>query len=181
MVTKHGRDLKVSKLDAAKRQLETAIRLYFSNGDPVSIHTLSAAAYEILFDISKRRGAEPMFIKDKFIDLLRPESQRKFAQKVNEAENFFKHADRDPEATLDFNPGSSEYLMWDACWQYSKLTGEEPPLFTTHRVWFMANNPDFFNPPEEFEEVLHGNAHSIVQMGRARYFAMALPAFMSIT
>jgi hypothetical protein len=33
------KEFKVSKLDAAKRQLETAIRLYFSDGDPVSIHT----------------------------------------------------------------------------------------------------------------------------------------------
>jgi hypothetical protein len=43
-----NREFKVSKLDAAKRQLETVIRLYFSNGDPVSIHTLTAAAYNVL-------------------------------------------------------------------------------------------------------------------------------------
>ena len=58
-----GRDLKVSKLDAAKRQLETAIRLYFSNGDPVSIHTLVAAAYAILHDVTGRKGADPMLIR----------------------------------------------------------------------------------------------------------------------
>jgi hypothetical protein len=39
--------LKISKLDAAKRQLEVAIRLYFYFGDPVAIHTLTAAAYNI--------------------------------------------------------------------------------------------------------------------------------------
>src|SRR5207245_10811773 len=32
----------VTKLDAARRQLRTAIRLWFEEGDPVSIHTLAA-------------------------------------------------------------------------------------------------------------------------------------------
>jgi hypothetical protein len=31
-------ELQVSKLDAARRQVETAIRLYFAEADPVSIH-----------------------------------------------------------------------------------------------------------------------------------------------
>ena len=30
----------VTKLDAARRQLRTAIRLWFQEADPVSIHTL---------------------------------------------------------------------------------------------------------------------------------------------
>lgn len=57
---------KVSKLDAAKRQLETVIRLYFAGRDPVSIHTLTAAAYNIVHDITANRGAEPMIVKDLF-------------------------------------------------------------------------------------------------------------------
>jgi hypothetical protein len=43
--------LKVSKTDVAKRQIETAIRLWFFSGDPVSIHTLAAAAHQILHDL----------------------------------------------------------------------------------------------------------------------------------
>jgi hypothetical protein len=35
---------RISKLDAAERQIDTAIRLYFEDGDLVSIHKLSAAA-----------------------------------------------------------------------------------------------------------------------------------------
>jgi len=31
--------LKLTKLDAARRQLQTAIILWFTNGDSVSIHT----------------------------------------------------------------------------------------------------------------------------------------------
>ena len=37
--------LTIPKLEAAKRQLETAIALFFDHGDPVSIHTLAVQRY----------------------------------------------------------------------------------------------------------------------------------------
>jgi hypothetical protein len=106
--------LTISKLDAAKRQLEIAIRLYFSDGDPVSIHTLTAAAYNIIHDISIKRDAGSMFVKDMIFDYVKPEYQEVIRQSVNKAENFFKHADRDHEASLDFNPDQSETYILDA-------------------------------------------------------------------
>ena len=41
----------ISKLDAAKRQLEMAIKLYFNDDDPISIHTLASASEEILMKL----------------------------------------------------------------------------------------------------------------------------------
>ena len=35
-------NVEISKLDAAKRQLDMAISLFFKIADPVSIHTLTA-------------------------------------------------------------------------------------------------------------------------------------------
>jgi hypothetical protein len=46
----------VKKLDAAKRQLQIAIRPWFEDADPVSIHTLAFAAYEIAHVVSKKRN-----------------------------------------------------------------------------------------------------------------------------
>jgi hypothetical protein len=172
--------LTVSKLDAAKRQLETVIRLYFSDGDPVAIHTLTAAAYNVIRDVTAKRGAEPMLIKDQLHNYVKPESKQSVIRKINEAENFFKHADRDHETTLDFNPEASEFLLVEACGQYQKLTGELPPLILIYRTWFMANHPDFFNFPEESRRNLRASGPSIVQMGRALYFSEALPLIMKI-
>ena len=53
--------LKLSKLDCARRQLELAIELYFLERDPVSIHTLVGAARQLLADINKHRGGKPLF------------------------------------------------------------------------------------------------------------------------
>ncbi len=47
----------ISKLDAASRQLQTAISLWFTSDDPVSVHALAFAAYEVLHTISKKRNS----------------------------------------------------------------------------------------------------------------------------
>lgn len=48
--------ISVTKLDAARRQLETAERLWFLEDDPASIHTLAAAAHRVVHDIAEKAG-----------------------------------------------------------------------------------------------------------------------------
>jgi hypothetical protein len=47
----------VTVLEAAERQLRTAIRLFFERRDMIAIHTLATAAQEILRRLGKRRIA----------------------------------------------------------------------------------------------------------------------------
>jgi hypothetical protein len=102
--------LQISKLDAARRQLRTAITLWFNDGDPVAIHALAFASYEILHAVSKKRDPSRMkllfdsdFVKEEF----RSELNIAFKQSAY----FFKHADRDPEAIIEFNPAMSECFI----------------------------------------------------------------------
>ena len=129
--------MKIAKLDAARRQLETAVALYFHQADPVSVHTLTAAAYDVLRDLNKTTSSAPMikdwaptYIKDEYVD--------EFRRKLNEAQNFFKHADKDPEHVLNFQPDQSELLLLDACWTYKKLAGERLPLLGAFEMWAWA-------------------------------------------
>ena len=48
--------LHITKLAAAKRQLQAAIRLFFMEEDELSIHTIASAVYVILRDLKRRRG-----------------------------------------------------------------------------------------------------------------------------
>ena len=50
--------LHILKLDAERRQLEVATRLYFFDATPVSIHTLGAASYGILRDYAVSKDVE---------------------------------------------------------------------------------------------------------------------------
>lgn len=169
------KNLKISKLDAVRRQLETAIRLYFSNGDPVSIHTLTAAAYNITRDINKKMEGSPLLIKELFLKCVREGHEERIRKKLNEAENFFKHADRDHQAVIDFNPELSEMLVLEACSAYYKLSGEFPPLFKLFQSWFIANHQDLFNFPDEQAKVIAMAGQNVIKLGREGYFNKLLP------
>lgn len=172
--------LKISKLDAAKRQLETTIRLYFSNGDPVSIHTLTSASYNVIRDLNKQRGGVSMFVKEQMIDYIREDKIKEFRDLVNKAENFFKHADRDHEETLDFNPDQSEFLILEACSTYYKLSGEFPPLFKLFRGWYIANHQDLFIFPEDQAAIISSAKIDVIGLGREGYFNTFLPILMRL-
>ncbi len=172
--------LTISKSDAAKRQLESAIRLYFSQGDPVSIHTLTSAAYNIVRDINKKRAGKPLFAKERFLEYVKAGHEKEVRDLINTAENFFKHADRDCEATIDFNPRQSEFLLLEACGTYGKLTGEFPPLFRLYQTWFIANNQRLFNFPADLKLAIARGALEIVQLEREEFFTKVLPFVMSL-
>ena len=46
----------INKLEAARRQLDAAIRMTFANEDELAIHTVAAAAYRLVRDLLNRRG-----------------------------------------------------------------------------------------------------------------------------
>jgi hypothetical protein len=170
-----SKSITISKLDAAKRQLDTAITLYFHNGDPVSIHTLVSAAYNVIRDVNAIKGGTPMIVKDELIEHVKPEYEKVARKKLNEAENFFKHADRDHKATIDLYPEQSEILMLDAVLQYFRLSREYPPLFKLFQVWFLAHNQNIFKFPVELKQLLSTNLTWVTGSDKVEYFNKVLP------
>jgi len=168
--------LQFSKLDAARRQMETAITLYFLEGDPVSIHSLTAASYAVLRDLNAHRGGAPMFTKEGSLDHIKPESRKEYIRLVNEAENFFKHADRDPNETLTFDPGQSEVLLFDCCMKYRELTGEVLPLATLFQGWSRLTWARPFIDDSEFQRQAADIEKSLPHnFNRRQFFIKFLP------
>ncbi len=128
-------ELQISKLDAAKRQLETAVRLYFSEADPVSIHTLTRAVHKVLSDINRSVGGSPM-VTDWVLRSVLPEKVDEARRRLSAAGNFFKHANRDASNILLFDPAQTEILLFDACAKYKDLTGEVVPVLAVYWAWF---------------------------------------------
>ena len=171
--------LRVAKLDAAKRQLETAVRLYFTSADPVSIHTLTAAAYQVLLDLNKRSGGEPMFMKQSFLAMFRPDQQKTVHDLLNAPENFFKHADKDPEATLELRVGLTDLYMLDAVETYQALTGELVAVFGVFKAWFMHEAGKAYVLPAAQEAVRKRAARAFPHT-RHEFFVEALPMVESL-
>lgn len=136
-----GPTISLSKLDAACRQLRTAITLWFDEGDPVSIHTLAFAAYEIFHTVSSHLDPNR---RDLLFDSdwIKDEHRREWNKLIRREANFFKHGDRDPEGSIDFNPNLSESFLLFATYARRlclKPQSEEENLFAW---WIQINRPD---------------------------------------
>jgi hypothetical protein len=100
--------LTISKMDAAKRQLDAAIALWFSDGDPVAIHTLVGASYQILHDLNEKKGNKDLLFDADFIV---EEHREEVKRMLRKDFNFFKHADLDPDGITEFVPLASWLFM----------------------------------------------------------------------
>jgi hypothetical protein len=132
--------LTVGKLEAARRQLETAFTLWFSGGDPISIHTLTCAAYEIIHAVSKKRNPGRRDLL--FDSLVVPDEYRGDVNRLmKEPANFFEHAKNDADAVIEFKPALTELFM-----MYSMLgihaCGERPNAAeSAFFTWIFIHKP----------------------------------------
>ncbi len=112
----------VSKEVAAKIQLETAIWLWFNDGDLVSIITLAGAAHDIfdgLLHHKKRRRAVP------FAQTPAGMTPRQWRNFIKEDYVFGKHARTDPEKTREYDPEVVEAAIFFAIASLLELSGFE--------------------------------------------------------
>ena len=163
--------IKVSKLDAARRQILTAIRLYFNRGDIVSMHTLASAAFKITQNICDTSQDLPDSLTDWIDELVKPEAKKIVWNKLNETANFFKHADRDPEAVHEFYPEQTENMLSFAVYQYQQITGEWSPEIRLFSTWYMLHHPEAFNTPRETIDIGTG----LYGADRNRFWRELLP------
>lgn len=163
--------LKLSKTDAARRQLEAAIRLWFFDGDAVSVHTLAAAAHQLVHDLGKARGLGTSLRE---LSDVRPEYRRKLREAIVRDENFFKHADRDPDALLEFRPTVTTYMLVDAVLTYQTLTSERPPILRTFSIWMTIQNPDLIKQEvrEEWIARLDRIAPTLKRTTKQEFFSL---------
>ena len=73
-----------------------------------------------------------------------------FRDLLNKSENFFKHADRDPNETHLFRTEATEILLIDACDAYVRMTGEEPEYIALFKRWHATCNPQYYKKSSDF-------------------------------
>ena len=98
----------VGKLEAASRQVSTAIELWFNESDPISIHTLACSAYQIVHDINHKRGG-PDLLYDSLV--IKDEYRKEWIARIKGTYNFLKHADRDSTESVEFDPINNEFFI----------------------------------------------------------------------
>ena len=127
-------DWQVTKLDAARRQLETAIRLLYAQDDAVSIHTLAHASFGILKGVAEHRNERRVLDA---ADELAAKDSKDFWRGFNRTGNFFKHADKDPDGVLsDVPEEENEALISLAVEIYRNLGCRVTTEIETFYLWW---------------------------------------------
>jgi hypothetical protein len=131
----------ITKLEAARRSLAVAVRLFFDRDDPVAVHTLAAAAQGVIGDLARARKLKHTSILHDHPDLP-PQARSEWARILNAPRNFFKHADNDPGGTLDFEESSNEILLLDACLILSEVSNQSLSEASVYPGWFTTAHPE---------------------------------------
>ncbi len=133
----------IERLIVARSQLLTAIDLFFTDGDPVSVHALAGNAREILESLCRLAAVEPiteLLLRD------HPNKPKKdIYAALNLYRNCFKHVGktweerRGEQAILNqFDDTKNEYLLYVCVEDYLRLRGSTPfPMQVLH-AWFCA-------------------------------------------
>ena len=162
--------IKVTKLEAAQRQIDAAIRLLFKNEDPVAIHTIAAAALQILKDLAKKDNTQVWKMMNQCI---RPEMRKTFRDEVeNKAVNFLKHADKDPDGILEnVDEIINDLTLFSGCILYNDLGHPWTHEMAGFIIWYSAIFPDHIRDDLPWSAMLAEVAHNWRDLPRKEQLA----------
>jgi hypothetical protein len=130
----------ITKFDAIQRQLDTAIELWFSDRDPVAIHTLLLASHEILHTLFRKKGLKHLLFDSANI---KKEMRQEWNNQIRKCYNFFKHAQHDHDSYILFNQLLNEFVM---IYSIQGIKGMKIPLTFFQEAfsqWFLINRTEF--------------------------------------
>jgi len=133
----NAKTIRVTKFGAARLQLNTAIRLWFQDGDPVSVMTLAYASHEVLHRLYKNEGYGNLLYDTAHI----PKSERDaFVQKLKLAQNFLKHANRNAkeDGAVQFSTGTNIVFLFFSVLAAKRLVGGTADKMTDEEMAFLA-------------------------------------------
>jgi hypothetical protein len=131
---------RIEKLEAARRNLAAAVRHFFERGDPIAVHTLAAAAQGVIRDVARARGlAHASILHDH--PNIPADARKEWIKILNAPRNFFKHADNDPNGSLEFDESANETLLLDACLILTEVSDSALSEANVYLGWFTTANP----------------------------------------
>lgn len=155
--------MKLNKIDVAQRQLDTAIELFFGGKDVVSVHTLAAASATVLADVLDNSGSTSW--RQQMIDDNKRLSKTEILRILRKAQNFFKHADKDPSAEIEFNEFDNDLMLFVATLEFGLtinqgVKGSRPSKYLTlpmsaFQIWHLATRMNHDFVPYRLRKLVH--------------------------
>ncbi|KCV81508.1 hypothetical protein ATO10_11367 [Actibacterium atlanticum] len=162
MALRPARRPSISKSDAVISQLEAAVLLLLRGFDPIPVHTLVWASRTVLNDLNKIETIPILdMLDDAVLRRVEPGFVGEWKRHQNRAANFFKHADRDPDETLEGVNldalNSIELLICILATQ--QLAGEIPRTLACGLTYLGHRSGRWFDFRGYCEDVLGGTEH----------------------
>lgn len=135
-----------AKIDAVIRQLDTAIWLWFNEGDLVSITQLAGSALGVVDELSsKKKKRRALAYRGEFPEGMTP---REWKDSMTELQTFAKHARDDPDDVKIYSVTSAARSLYEAVGSYLDFLGSLPPtvLMEGFLFYFAAKYPEAFDP-----------------------------------
>ena len=134
--------IQLTKLEAARRQINTAIRMYFLDMDIISTHAVLAGGLQIVSDLATKKGQRVGF--EEFLAPIVKERRKEFLLIIREPQNFLKHADREGHATAiyEYRTEALEIYLYLAAQAYQTFTGKATPEIKSVIAWISFRNPE---------------------------------------
>ncbi len=164
----------VGKLAAVERQLDTAIWIWFNEGDIVSVVTLTGAALGILDGLfqDKKKGRPIPFTKE-----MVPEGMTatETMNLIKADENFAKHARHDPEEMRHYYYHRAAAYLFCAIASYYNFTGNHGEVGTLRGLFCLRYGSmceDLYNPPRSTLQTPEQRAEveRLVGLSRSEFF-----------
>jgi len=150
-----GVTMKIHKIEAAQRQLDTAIDLFFSGGDQCAVIALAAASEEVLGHyvdgVWSADNRNNMFCRMYSAAINRGrefKNKKEFSQKlVNVTKNSLKHARTEDEQYVSFNKEEMVIRMMLALMNFQIGAGRSfsAPM-TRFEAWLLENRAHYLGP-----------------------------------
>lgn len=131
---------KVSRVEAANRQLEATIALWLSGGEVLAVHTLAMATEQLIRDLVKYEKSD---LHDHLLSTGALDSMRQ----VQAIARKLKHADRDPSDSVEIPDDNFNKAILAACCAMLIGIGAELSVHARafHKIYFMTEiYPDVY-------------------------------------
>lgn len=161
--------LRITDKEAARGQLETAIFLWFREGDPSSIHTLAVAAQGVLNTMCKDRKIMPsqtnMFVEAE---------NEKVQHAVRDPQNFFKHGQHtQPYKGIVTHPVIlTELTLVDCVSMHQRLFDALTPIMNLYALRFSLFNPGAFPTKVSVKGI---EIEDLIRLSRPDFLEKVLP------
>jgi hypothetical protein len=137
----------ITKIDAVKRQIESAIDMFMEDRDLLSVNTLTMSSLQLLYEYFDTKK-----IPNPFKDLIKPEKRGEVIFIFNKTYNFSKHAKTDADEKEKFYFEAVKGHLLEAIELFKIVNGNLTAKMESYKTWFLLYNPDLILGSEKIRQ-----------------------------